>query len=169
MSKFLLALLLWVLPGSAFAQTVVYVVRHAEKVQPGKDPVLTTQGESRAKALAHQLASVPLAAIYSTKYQRNLRTAAPAAAQHKLTPRIVEPHAVEALAKRVRAEHQDQHVLVVGHSNTVPKLLKAFGIGNGEDLEHWMYDDLFVVILNEKPGSQKLVHLHYGARSFKTR
>ena len=55
-------------------------------------------------------------------------------------------------------------LLVVGHSNTVPLLLVAFGIPGPHSIGDDEYDDLFVLQLEdgEKP---VLLHLHYGAVS----
>ncbi|MEY2498548.1 MAG: hypothetical protein QOD12_2104, partial [Verrucomicrobiota bacterium] len=48
--------------------------------------------------------------------------------------------------------------LVVGHSNTVPDLIKAFGIATPIQIADGDYDNLFVLVPGEKP---RLTRLHY--------
>ena len=50
------------------------------------------------------------------------------------------------------------NVLVVGHSNTIPDLIKSLGIAAPITIADNDYDDLFVVIRDEKP---RLLKLHY--------
>jgi hypothetical protein len=47
---------------------------------------------------------------------------------------------------------------VVGHGNTIPDLIKALGITEPISVPENDYDNLFIVILAEKP---QLLHLHY--------
>jgi hypothetical protein len=48
--------------------------------------------------------------------------------------------------------------LVVGHGNTIPDVIKALGISEPVNISESDYDNLFVVLLGEKP---YLVRLHY--------
>jgi broad specificity phosphatase PhoE len=107
--------------------TVIVVVRHAEKAAlPPRDPALTPAGENRARALAEHLAATPLAAVYATPYQRTQLTAAPSARAHGLDVTIrPADESAQSLAQWLRQSHAGQTVLVVGHSNTVPALVKA--------------------------------------------
>ena len=143
--------------------TLVYVVRHAEKAaDPGDgNPDLTEAGKARAKALARTLQDVPLAAIYSTPLARNVQTAAPVAAAQKLEPEILAPAATRALADRLIAAHRGDRVLVVGHSNTIPELLRALGYRAPVRIDHGDYDDLFLVWLSDS--AVQVDRLHYGA------
>ncbi|HST43926.1 MAG TPA: phosphoglycerate mutase family protein, partial [Luteimonas sp.] len=104
----------------------VIVVRHAEKADDGSaDPALSPQGMARARALADQLASTPLAAVYATPLRRARQTAAPVAQRHGVAVRTYPADmAAAALAVQLRA-HRTGTVLVVGHSNTVPALASA--------------------------------------------
>ena len=55
-------------------------------------------------------------------------------------------------------------VLVVGHSNTIPALLRELGVDPGTD-ELPGYDDLWLLARGPGEGSKLLAqHLHYGAR-----
>lgn len=135
---------------------VVYAVRHAEK-GTGDDPPLTEAGTARAERLAAALRDVALEAVYSTATLRTRSTAAPAAKGHGLEVTTCAPEALsKALAGRSGA------VLVVGHSNTIPALLREVGAELAlEVLEG--YDDLFILV--RSPGAPRplLLRLHYGA------
>ena len=158
----LLALTLNAAPVAA--QTTVYVVRHAEKAKDqGENPALTSAGHARAKELARALESVGLKAIYTTKYARNRQTVAPTAKATGLKPTVVKAKATTELAKTLRSL-KGQHVLVAGHSNTVPALLKALGVKRAITIEDDDYDNLFVVFIDQQ-GLPSLSHLHFGATS----
>ena len=148
--------------GTAAAQKAVIVVRHAENT---KD-TLTEAGRARAKRLAKMLESSGVSAVYSTDTKRTLGTATPLAAARKLpvTPYDVgdEASGVDArpFVSKLRRDHPGDVVLVVGHSNTVPALLKALGCSEEITIARRQHDDLFVVVPNGNEGSI-LVRLKY--------
>jgi hypothetical protein len=59
----------------------------------------------------------------------------------------------------MRQQHLDQVVLIVGHSNTVPRAHPALGCQETVTIGPDEYDDLFVVIPHGKTAS--LVRLRY--------
>lgn len=140
------------LPAAASAQsTVVVVVRHAETVGGmGGDPTLSEAGTARAQALAELLKNANVAAIYSTQYQRTRLTATPLADALHLTVNTVQAanpmqaH-IDAIAAKVK-EHAGKTVVVVGHSNTVPMIIKALGGPDVGMIPETDYDNLFTII-----------------------
>lgn len=152
LAKTLLFVLAFLLAAAAHAAaqttTTVILVRHAEKVDDSTDPVLSDAGRARAAALAELLAGRNVTAIYTTQYQRTRLTAAPLAGKLHIIPVALDarvPH--DSVAARVKS-HAGQTVLIVGHSNTVPALIRALGgpdIGGIPDAE---YDNLFVIRLS---------------------
>ncbi len=143
--------LVWLLSACASAGPTVYVVRHAEKaLDQGEDPPLTPAGALRAQSLAQTLRSTPFEAIYSTRYLRNQATAAVIAEQQRCKPIIAAPEALLPLLRQHRG-----NVLVVGHSNTVPELVRALG-DLTVTLSDSDYDDLFIL----RDG--RALRLHYG-------
>jgi len=162
----MLTLLLFALAAEAGSTvqtqvTTVILVRHAEKAVSTmtSDVPLSDAGVARAKELARVLASTPVDAIYTTQYQRTKQTAAPLAADHHLEPIVADP---AAMANIIRTKHAGQTVVVVGHSNTTPDVIRALGVATPPSIGDNEYDDLFIVTLS--PGAApKLVTLRYGA------
>jgi broad specificity phosphatase PhoE len=148
----LIALAALVAPAVAAAQQLVIVVRHAERADGGAptmgtkaDPPLSAAGKARADKLADMLSASGITAIYATEFVRTQQTAAPLAAALKLTTTIRPSSETTALAAELKASHARDIVLIVGHSNTVPAIIKALGgpvvtVGDDE------YDKLFVVV-----------------------
>lgn len=143
----------WMAPSVAEAQMVI-VVRHAERADGGTaapgasmtnatDPELSAAGKARAQALAAMLKDAGVTAIYTTEYTRTKDTAAPLAATLKITAEVVPARDQAALIAKIKANTSGA-VLVVGHSNTVPAIIKALG-GAGVTLAETEYDSLFFV------------------------
>jgi broad specificity phosphatase PhoE len=149
--------------GERRGETVVLVVRHAEKAaSPADDPPLSEAGFERAKALAHVLANAGVKAIFVTQYQRTQQTVAPIAEALNIAVTQVDAAAADLLAARIRAEHQGQVVLIAGHSNTVPQIIAALGGGSVGPIADADFDELFVVYVPES-GAAKVLRLQYGA------
>jgi broad specificity phosphatase PhoE len=149
----------------ASAQEAVFVVRHGEKISE-EDERLTDAGRARAARLAAMLGKSGVTAIYSTDTDRTLGTARPLADALGLkigiygvtTPTAREDSA--GLVERIRREAPRGIVLVVGHSNTVPLLLAAFGCAETVTIGSDEYDNLFVVVPKAE-SAPTLVRLRY--------
>lgn len=156
-----LAALLGAAALSAAAQPLVYLVRHGEKLDHSNDPGLSPAGEARAQRLATMLADAGLRAVYTTPYRRTIAHAAPTAQRLGLAPTVLPARDTEALLARLRAHGSDEAVLVVGHSNTVPALLRGLGylgeVSIGED----EFDQLFVLMPRAAPVEPALARLRY--------
>jgi len=150
------------LSGPALAQRAVIVIRHAEKVSTS-DERLSDAGHARAQRLAAMLKDAGISAIYSTDTERTRDTVKPLADLLKLPVQIydVGSQKVDArgFALRMRQTHLDQVVLIVGHSNTVPALIRALGCLETVTIGPDEYDDLFFVIPHGKTSS--LIKLRY--------
>jgi broad specificity phosphatase PhoE len=155
-------------PLAAQEPTVVILVRHAEKAAlPANDPPLSAEGEARARALAGELADAHVDAIVTTQLARTRLTAAPLAEALHLAATIVATdgtalaHA-RAVADTIRARYTGRTVLVVGHSNTIPKIITALGGPPLDDFCDNQYDGLYTVVIRSN-GIVSLVRGHFGA------
>jgi len=158
MKRFILSLLLSGLFVSAVAaQSTIFLVRHAEKAGTGGDnPDLSEAGRARAESLANTLKDAGISAIYVTELKRTQQTAAPLAKVLNIVPTIVPAKDSGALLAKLRAS--DSHALVVGHSNTIPEIIKALDVATPIQIADDDYSNLFVLVLDEKP---RLTRLHY--------
>jgi broad specificity phosphatase PhoE len=148
------------MPSVSFAQRMVILSRHAERADGaatmgGSDPKLSAAGSARAEKLMAMLADANIAAIFTTEYARTKDTAGPLAARIKITPEVVAAGQMNALIDKIKS-HADGTVFVVGHSNTVPAIIKALGgpdvsIGDSE------YDNLFFYV----PATKTLTRVRY--------
>jgi phosphohistidine phosphatase SixA len=137
----------------ATAAETVFLVRHAEKADKSEDPPLSKAGVARAEKLATMLRDSGIRAIFVTQYRRNAETAAPLARLLNVTPQVVPSGDVAALVDKIKAEKG--RVLVVGHVDTVPKILAALGAPTTLTLTDADYDNLFVL------AATTLVRLHF--------
>ena len=156
---------------AASGPSVVVLVRHAEKAtEPAGDPPLSASGAERAKALLEYWVKtykeVPPSAIFVSPTKRTAETAAPLAAKFGITPEAIPltgggaAH-VDAVANAVRGKQG--MVVVVGHSNTIPAIVKALGGTALPDLCDTAYATMFT-LEPAKNGKQAVVLVsQYGA------
>lgn len=148
-------LLLGIFVSTLSAQSTVFIVRHAEKAtKGGDDPELTEGGQIRAEDLAKMLKDSGITAIYATEFKRTQETAAPLAKILGIDVTIA-PTKSSLVARLIGSRG---NALVVGHGNTIPDLIEALGITTPITIAENDYDNLFIVLLDEKP---RLIRLHY--------
>jgi phosphohistidine phosphatase SixA len=176
-SLVLVALLL--LSQLVFAQqanepvTTVFLIRHAERAEePRQDPPLTEKGVARSQALARLLSTAGIKAIYTSQFARTKLTAEPLAKQLGVT---VTPISLKLSASNPRAIAEESTketvdkimsnaggaVLVVGHSNSIPDVIKMLGGDVVPVIDEKKFDDLFIVTVYAN-GKAKVTHLKYG-------
>jgi broad specificity phosphatase PhoE len=131
---------------SAYAQKAAYVVRHAEIPTSMQDPSLSPDGVARAKALARLLGNAHIKAIYTSDVKRTKQTAEPLAIDRGITPTIIPGGDPDATFTKIQAEHADDIVLIVGHSNTVGDLIRKWDPGADITIGEQEFDKIFVVI-----------------------
>jgi broad specificity phosphatase PhoE len=158
-----LFLAMTLVPSVSFAQKMVILTRHAERADGaatmgsvgGSDPKLSPAGAARAEKLLAMLGEANIAAIFTTEFARTRDTAAPLASKLKVAPEVIAAAQLNALVEKIKS-HPDDTVFVVGHSNTVPMIIKALGgpdvsIGDNE------YDNLFFYV----PATKTLTRVRY--------
>lgn len=156
----LLALLAVAPPVQAGGDTLVVIVRHAEKAKvEGGDPPLSAQGDARAERLAQYLAGLRLRAAYSTDYRRTHDTALPAARAAGIAVGRY-PAQGDGLAGLIRSRHAGEAVLVVGHNNTVPAIVAALSGHEVAPIDDDEYDRLYLVAL-PADGPTRLLEARY--------
>lgn len=129
----------------AAAPTIIYVVRHGEKAGSDGDPGLSPQGLARAGNIATILKRAAIGQVYTTRTARTRQTAAPTGALLGLQVKEYDASQPEKMVQEVKAA--GGNALVVGHSNTVPKLVSLFGGAPGADIGDDEYDRLYQLII----------------------
>jgi len=159
--RFSIALLAGLLATSALAEPpVVFLVRHAERAATsGRVPAdtgLSAEGRERAQDLARALRNAGISAIFTSESKRTQETAAPLAQSSGIHPEVVPAGDASSLVAKIRASRTN--VLVIGHSNTLPQIIRALGVTARVTVAESDYDNLFLVILSQPP---QLIRLHY--------
>lgn len=129
--------------------TILICVRHAEKVPDGtKNPPLTPEGEARAARLGFLLSNTRIDRIGTSNLKRNLQTAdAVKTITGETALEVFAPELVYEWVQDLLIKDPGQHVLYVGHSNTIPELLNRLTAGVGySDIPEGDYGRLYVVV-----------------------
>lgn len=119
----------------ASALDVVYVARHAQKSTDefwrdhGQLRPLSEKGVLCAKRLATKLAEESVAAVYSSETTRTVSTGLAISGALPATATATDDTVrdLASFARAAQARHaEDRAIVVVGHSNTVGKVVAAF-------------------------------------------
>ena len=145
LSRFVVTL--WVITSvlPSPARSDIYLLRHAEKLA-GSDPALSGCGWQRADALGRYFQSLALAQIWSTPYQRTQSTAFGIARYQSIDVLLYDPDELVELANLLL--EIDGDVVVVGHSNTTPALVRMLTNEPVSDMDETDYDLLYQVTPN---------------------
>ena len=152
------------------ATTTMIFVRHAEKaLVPVDDPGLSPEGQRRAEELARQLVDADVVAgidaIYSTRYRRTMETAKPVADAlgleinaYDFDPNEDGEDIVDSMVKA----YKGKIILVVGYSNTLPRLIADLGASKKvPPIAENEYDNLYLISIPWF-GKTKTIRLRYG-------
>lgn len=145
----------------ATAVKTFIVLRHAEADTsvPGKDPPLSELGRHRAEELARVVGDTALQGVFSTNLQRTQRTAAPLAQRAGRTVTVVDD--VAATVTALQKEPWGATVAVVGHSNTVGKIVAGLTGQPFPAEEKVGFDQIWIVTV-PREGASTVVRLRYG-------
>lgn len=150
---FILALLSQIVVAQT---TTFYFIRHAEKADSSKDPVLSEEGMKRANHWNDIFSAVTFDAVYSTNYNRTQQTATPTAKKNKVIIKLYDPKTIDI--EKLKKEHLGQTILIVGHSNTTPDLVNKLIHQNVyETIEETTFGNLYIVTINETAVNYQLL------------
>lgn len=150
--------------------STIYLVRHAEKQAStegsmmNNNPDLTLEGRLRAKILADTLTGKKISGVFSTNYNRTRHTADPTAIL-KVRPVTIYTDGNQLLDSLI--QRKKKGYLVVGHSNTIPEMLRHIGLNPSmQEIPENDYDNLFIVNIHWGFGRKmKLTEGIYGKSS----
>ncbi|WP_063375102.1 SixA phosphatase family protein [Pseudoalteromonas luteoviolacea] len=122
----------------------IVLIRHAEK-QKGIDPSLTAKGIERAERFAQMMLPLEPNKLYATNYNRTKATLAPLADMIDTHVSIYDARNLDGFARELK--QKTGTVVVAGHSNTTPVLVKLLtnrDVEIDEDEFHKVYIVTFV-------------------------
>lgn len=154
------------IPAGVSSKTAIYLVRHAEKLG-GSDPVLTENGNTRAGDLMRYLKGKKIKRIYVTQFRRTQMTGDSLRLQFGIDTTHYKADATgEDLYNKIVANSEfGKTLLIIGHSNTVPKIIKKLGAidFDDKDIPDNEFDNLYMITY--KKGKAVVRKMKYGAAS----
>lgn len=157
MTRLLLAfvLLSTLLASAAEAHKAIILVRHAEKEsQTDPDSAISVIGEDRALAFARLVRNAGVTHVFVSDKKRTAQTAEPLTTQKALTAVVAKD--TKDLLEKIKALPKDAVAVVVGHSNTIPEILKALGVKGDVVIKDDQFGRVFVVT-----GDNSMIELAY--------
>ncbi|MCT2562660.1 SixA phosphatase family protein [Chryseobacterium herbae] len=148
-------------------ETVCILLRHAEKENVGTDPDLTNAGKLRADELKRLLGNVHIDNIYTTAYNRTRQTAIPLAESKGIVIKEYAPAATIAATQvfinNILAQNQGKVVVIIGHSNTVPEMVKVLSNNAlNVTISETQFDNIFITKNSAAAGSVFAVQKKFG-------
>ena len=147
-------------------KTKIYLVRHAEK-QSGNDPVLTESGNKRAGALLELLKNKGVKHIYVTQFKRTQMTGDSLRIQLGIdtVQYKADTTGEDVLNKILSHNDAGKTILIIGHSNTIPKIIRQFGAADFEpvNIPDAEFDNLYLLTFKKKKVQVK--KMKYGEAS----
>lgn len=143
-------------------RSTFYVVRHAERY-PGFNGHLIWYGRLRAGDLMRFLKDSGIQKVYVTPFSRTFETADSLISLQKIdTVMYIADTTGASLIKNLKANKDyGKKILIVGHSNTVPAILRKLGASYPADkLPAGVFNLMFEVVNDH--GKVKMKTLHYG-------
>lgn len=149
--------------------TTIYMIRHAEQAE-GEDPGLSEEGKERIQKWGDYFQDKNISTYYSTKYKRTTLTATMIGSY---TAKPGEPGTTsklftikgyggpeDLLLKQVAEDHKGENVVIVGHSNTIPKQINTllesdkFNTINEDE-----YGNLYIIKIKDGKASLETLHM----------
>lgn len=142
-----------------------YLVRHGEK-DTGVNPVLSMAGNSRAGDLYRVLKDKKIDKIYFTQYRRTMLTGDSLRIYGKIdTVRYKADATGDELLKKLSIDaDRKENILIIGHSNTIPAIMRKLGAGfEMTDIPDNEYDNMYILRFVNK--RVELKSMKYGKES----
>ncbi|HEX8270485.1 MAG TPA: phosphoglycerate mutase family protein [Flavobacterium sp.] len=137
-------------------QTVIYLIRHAEKADASPNPDLSAVGLQRANNWATILQDVQFDAFYSTNYNRTRQTIQPTATTNEKEVLLYDPASFSL--DDVIVGHNGKNVFIVGHSNTIPQLINTYlGANIYPDMSETEFGNLYKITIVDGVVSHNMI------------
>lgn len=148
---------------ATFKDGTYYIVRHAEK-DTGSNPPLSKIGKERAGDLYRKLKNKKIDLIFVSQYPRTGMTADSLRIYQNIDSVHYKADLTGTdLAKKIKERSgQAKNILIVGHSNTLPAIIRRCGVTDFtlKDIPDEDYQHLYIVKI--KKGKIKFYEKVYG-------
>ena len=132
---------------NAQTETTIYLIRHAEKADGSPNTELSAEGKKRASEWATFFKDTSIDLFYSTSYLRTENTCLPTALSKQ--KEIISYNPKEMDLKKLVAENPGKTILIVGHSNTIPKHInQLLGEEKYPEIPEPEFGNLYIVKVN---------------------
>ncbi len=149
--------------AKTFKDGTYYIIRHAEK-DTGSNPPLSKIGQERAGDLYRKLKNKKIDLIFVSQYPRTGMTADSLRIYQNIDSVHYAADITGAdLFKKIKERSGDaKHILIVGHSNTLPGIIRRSGVTDFtlKDIPDEDYQHLYIVKI--KKGKIKFYQKVYG-------
>jgi len=124
--------------------TTIYIIRHAEKENDTKNTDLSSEGFERAENWKKYFEDITIDTFYSSGFQRARHTCQPMAFSRGKDVSIYKNHLMDL--KNVIQNHRGETVLIVGHSNRIPKFInKLLGQEKYPEISEPEFGNLYII------------------------
>lgn len=146
-----------------YKNLTIILVRHADKDKQDEefgnsiDPRLSEAGNSRAQKLADILEKYKPDAVFSSKFNRTLSTAAPYARRKRMQVQFYDHKNLDEI-KRIATAGNFRTIVIVGHNSTTPALTNLLiGQEKYKPLGENEYDKIFIVKVRKNKDQTKVI------------
>jgi broad specificity phosphatase PhoE len=137
--------------------TTIYLIRHAEKADNSQNSELSEEGIKRSVRWTKLLEKIPIDIFYTTLTRRAQMTGSTIATS-KQKEMIFYDFSNFSL-KEVIKNHPGKTILIVGHSNTIPKQINHFlGEEIYPQIDENEFGNLYTITIKGDKIDHKLTH-----------
>jgi len=146
------------LPVPTHAQEAVYIIRHAEKESSEPDPRLTGAGRERAAKWAKMMRLADIDVVITSEARRTRETGGTIAQELDIPQKQLPANDVSGVVDMIQFDHEEDTVLVVGHTETIPSILSGLGVSEPVHLDQDEFANLFIVTIADE-GTPRMIRL----------
>lgn len=137
--------------------TTIYLIRHAEKADSSQNPELSEDGIKRSVRWTKLFEKTPIDIFYTTLTRRTQMTGSTIATS-KQKDMIFYDLSKFSLKETIE-KHPGKTILIVGHSNTIPKQINDFlGEEIYQKIDENEFGNLYTITIKGDKIEHKLTH-----------
>jgi broad specificity phosphatase PhoE len=143
--------------------TTYFLIRHAEKVRTNladSNPDLDERGIQRAQKWKNIFQFIDFQAIYSTNFIRTIKTVEPISKEKNVDIAIYLPTKIDF--DLFKKETYGKNVLIVGHSNTIPKFVNTLlNQEKYKEIDDTEFSHLYIITIKGNQISDQLLYIDF--------